>query len=160
MYYWGRWTYSLVQSFQNPWKVFFEARAHFSCCTFPIDVRKVKLAIPEIVRILDSTKQNSDTLSTLYGTIEEFLHVFYDQFANLQKCTWKAKNNSLEWKIFSENGPRPSSGWTLLEKTLDVEIMHLFTFHRFSRLWVVHCTSIQKLTRLWRHGEEQVHVLT
>ncbi len=154
MYYWWERTWSSVQKIGEPWNVFFEPRAHFSCCTCHIDGR---FATPEVTRGIHLTLQNLDTLTTLHWIIEKVLHVFDNQSVNLQKCTWKGDNNSRKGKISSEDVLRWSTDWILLEKPLDMEILHQFSLHRFSQFWLRYM-GIQKHTCGWRRGEEQVYV--
>ncbi len=147
-----------MENFGEPWTVFFEPRAHFSCCTSLVDVRKGKFEILELTRSLHLTMQICSILSTLYENIEEFLHVFHDRVGDLQKCTWESENTSLKWRISSEGAPRISASWTLLEESLDVEIAHLIFPYRFPR-FPLHYTRTPKFIRVTRHGQERVHVL-
>ncbi len=159
MSYWWQLTESLMESFRRLWKVFFESRAHFSCCMCHIDVRKGKFATPEITRSLHLTLKSLETLATLCKIIREFLDVFHSQFGDLQKWTWEGGNNGLMWGISSEGFSRWLTRWILLEETLNMEIVYPFFLSGFSRFWL-HYTRTQKLTRVWRHEESRVHVWT
>ncbi len=106
MYYWWSQTWSLMWSFWRSWKVSLEPKTHLTWWTYLVDAWKGELAFLVVTETSNSMFSNFAILTTLYETVWELLHVFYDIFQSPQEWTCEGGNSGLRLGVSSRDASR------------------------------------------------------